>query len=484
MSRPTRTTKELAQRINLNYFRRPTLFRRLLFVLSIAFSALGLLWIGAEHFRGKEGLYNPRPVASAHAVFGFNCNACHVSQAGTFRRQVTDQACLACHDGPIHHEEQTFTPACSSCHLEHQGAVRLARTDQRNCTQCHADLKKYTREGVAPYERTITGFNTNHPQFAPLRPGRTDPSTIKFDHKVHLKKDLCGPNGPVQLLCADCHRPTGLNEAWPYGDAETGTVTTSVSDTIRPPSRIYARAYMAPLNYMKHCSACHPLLFDKRFTVFTTPADTLAPAGRKPCYPLLLDKRLTVLAPHKKPEIVHQFLINAFTQYIAKNPGEVRKVSVSMERLPNRPIMPPPKTAADWVSQRVMEAERLLWGKTCKECHALSYPAGASLPVVAEAKITPRWLPHASFNHEAHQMLSCTACHTRVTESELTADVLLPGIRTCQQCHREGHKDAAEARCFECHVYHDWSKEKRIKGRFSIPRLLGLAGGASEPPGF
>jgi hypothetical protein len=190
-----------------------------------------------------------------------------------------------------------------------------------------------------------------------------------------------------------------------------------------------------------------------------------------------------VLAPHEKqPDIVHQFLINAFTQYISKNPGEVRMASVSMQRLPNRPIMPPPKTAAEWVSQRVMEAERLLWGKTCNECHQLSYPPGASLPVVAEAKITPRWLPHALFNHQAHQMLSCTSCHARATGSELTAVVLLPGISTCQPCHREDRKDAAEARCFECHVYHDWSKEKRIKGRFPIHGLLGMAG-APEPSG-
>src|SRR5215472_15759267 len=334
MPRPPRTTKTRAQRIPLDYFKHPTPFRRWMFWLSIVLPILALLWPFLKWARGKADLYSPGSVSSAHAVFGLNCNACHVSKTDTFRRAVTDQACLACHDGPIHQQEQTFTPTCSSCHVEHQGAVRLARTADSACTRCHADLK--TREGYPHYAQSITGFNRVHPEFASLRPGRTDPGTIKFDHRVHLKKDLCGPNGPVQLQCADCHRPTGVNEPWPYGVAEAAIVATSVPDVIRPPSRLATGAYMAPLNYMKHCSACHPLLFDKSFTFFTAPADTLAPATRKPCYPLLIDTRRTILAPHKKPEIVHQFLINVFTQYIAKNPGDVRMVSVSMQRLPNR----------------------------------------------------------------------------------------------------------------------------------------------------
>src|SRR2546425_12439836 len=53
----------------------------------------------------------------------------------------------------------------------------------------------------------------------------------------------------------------------------------------------------------------------------------------------------------------------------------------------------------------------------------------------------------------------------------LTSDVLLPGIQNCRQCHRPG-LDAAESRCFECHTYHDWSKEKPVKGRFTSQEVL------------
>ena len=114
----------------------------------------------------------------------------------------------------------------------------------------------------------------------------------------------------------------------------------------------------------------------------------------------------------------------------------------------------------------------MLWRKACKECHSLSYPGGPeSLPVVAKAAITTRWLQHASFDHQAHQMLACASCHTRVNNSKETSDVLIPGIQVCRECHRNG-ANAAEARCFECHVYHDWNKEKHVNAGYTVPQVL------------
>ncbi len=85
--------------------------------------------------------------------------------------------------------------------------------------------------------------------------------------------------------------------------------------------------------------------------------------------------------------------------------------------------------------------------------------------------ITARWLPHAEFDHEAHQLLACTSCHSKATTSQETSDVLIPGIQVCRSCHHSG-SDAAEARCFECHGYHDWSKEKRVSGAFTVQQLI------------
>jgi predicted CXXCH cytochrome family protein len=407
-----RTTKKLAQRINLNYFKTLGGIPRWRRILSGVFVIAGLAWLGWHALAGSPKPYNAGPLAHAHALLGQKCGVCHVSEA-SYRQSATDQACLACHDGPIHHVEQTFTPSCSSCHVEHQGAFRLASTSTAACTQCHADLK--TTHGTSKLASNIRGFDGSHPEFAALRQGLTDPGTIKLNHHVHLKDGLLGPNDPVQLQCADCHRRDSLD-----------------------------RSYMQPVNYEKHCAACHPLQFDRRFSES---------------------------APHKEPKVVYDFVFAKLTEYIAAHPAEIPLVDEPDKRLPTRPPQPPARNAAEWVQQRMADAQLLLWRKSCKECHSVSYPNGrGSLPVVAKAAITTRWLPHATFDHEAHQMLQCVSCHVKANESRETSDVLIPGIQTCQQCHRTG-QDAAEARCFECHTYHDWSKGKAVAGKYRVKQL-------------
>lgn len=206
---------------------------------------------------------------------------------------------------------------------------------------------------------------------------------------------------------------------------------------------------MQPISYARHCIGCHPLLFDKRFT------DSV---------------------PHDTPEVIHTFLVKRYTDYIATHPAELREAKSTIA-LPAKPVPISPRiyTPQGWVNTRVAEAEDLLWRKTCKECHALSsvpppppVPAApmmmpATLPRVAKSNIPMRWFPDAEFDHQAHRAWTCTTCHPRATTSQETADILVPGEKTCEQCHHAG-ADAAEARCFECHAYHDWSREKPVKG--------------------
>jgi hypothetical protein len=168
--------------------------------------------------------------------------------------------------------------------------------------------------------------------------------------------------------------------------------------------------------------------------------------------------------------------MNKLTEYIAAHPAEIPLVDEPGERLPARPPQFPARNAAEWVRQRMTDAQLVLWRKSCKECHSLSYPNGTypngpgALPTVAKAAITRRWLPNGNFDHEAHQMVECASCHAKATESRETSDVLIPGIQTCRQCHHAG-QDAAEARCFECHRYHDWSKEKPVAGKYTVKQL-------------
>jgi hypothetical protein len=207
---------------------------------------------------------------------------------------------------------------------------------------------------------------------------------------------------------------------------------------------------MSRIRFSDHCSGCHTLQFDRRFG--------------------------DLQVPHDRPEIVHEFVTKQFGQYISSHPSAVHEVEPPNRQLPERMrIRPVAHSASEWVQFRVEEAEWLLWTKTCKQCHVL-VEADASLPKIAASNITERWLPHAEFDHGSHRMMSCVACHAGAPQSHETSDVLLPGIQTCQKCHRESSAhDSAESRCFECHEYHDWTKAQRTKGRFSIPELRGTA---------
>ncbi|MGD0434831.1 MAG: hypothetical protein ABSB86_00085 [Bryobacteraceae bacterium] len=435
MAGRTRTTKKLAQRINLNYFKTLRGIPRWRRILSGVLVALGVAWLGWYALAGTPKPYNAGPVSHTHTLIGGKCETCHATQAG-FEHSATDKACLTCHDGPIHHAEQTFSPACASCHVEHKGAFRLAATTDEACTQCHADLAAKDKNAPPRFVSNIRGFDGTHPQFAVLRSGRIDPGTIKFGHQVHLKKDLRGPHGPVQLQCADCHRPQGLNQPWPFSIAQIAPVSLSAA--------LPDRSYMEPINYEKHCATCHTLQFDRRFSESV---------------------------PHKEPKVVYDFVVEKLTGYIAEHPTQIPLVDEPDKRLPSRPPQPPARNAREWVAERLTDSEFLLWRKACKECHLETFPNGNdALPVVAKAAITARWLPHSNFDHEAHQMVACAACHAKAPTSKETSDVLIPGVQVCRDCHHAG-KEAAEARCFECHNYHDWTKEKPPVGKFAVSQL-------------
>jgi hypothetical protein len=68
-------------------------------------------------------------------------------------------------------------------------------------------------------------------------------------------------------------------------------------------------------------------------------------------------------------------------------------------------------------------------------------------------------------------LVACAECHVDAAKSEKTADVLLPGIATCQKCHNDS-ANAAGTGCSECHTYHDWSKAKPVKGARVISEIV------------
>jgi len=476
----TRTTKRLAQRIDLNYFKRPTPLKRAKFWLSLLLPLLALIWIAWRGFSADHRLYSSGRLSEPHAVLEKECAACHVQKVGAFSAKAADNACLGCHDGPIHHAQKP-APACATCHTEHRGRINIAAASNQACAECHIDLR--TSRGATQYASHINSFEDGHPEFAALRFvagfAPSDPGTIKLNHAIHMKPIRRGPNGPaIQLECDNCHRATAADADLTFADPmyraatvsykDTDEVLSIHSETMRAPGAVTGRELMAPVKFANACAACHLLTFDKRF-----------------------DEGV----PHDKPEVIHAFLVRTFREYIAAHPAEVRAQRDPSRDLTGKQLLPAVRilTRAQWVAERTVEAEDLLWRKTCKQCHTLApfrsglkrkiemsvtLPGDAveissvstELPNVAPANTTLRWMPHAKFDHGAHDGFTCASCHAKALTSTEASDVLLPGIETCRKCHAPG-PEHAESRCFECHTYHDWSKRKEVAPKFALPAL-------------
>jgi hypothetical protein len=446
----------LAQRIDLNYFKRPTALKRAKFWLCVGLPAFALVWIAWHGFARDSRVYSSGKMSEAHAVLEAECATCHVQKAGAFSAKASDAACLSCHDGPIHHTSQAKAPECAECHTEHRGRVNIAAAKNQSCAECHRDLKT-SAGGASRFAAHIESLEDGHPEFAALRGNARDLSTIRVNHAIHMKPIRRGPNGPdVQLECGDCHRPDAVSAQWTYADTSYTSGKTSnapqdealapKAETLQRPIPVSGRELMAPVKFGKACASCHSLAFDKRFSEGV---------------------------PHDKPEVVHAFLVKKFSEYIAAHPSELREARDPGRDLTGKPVPGALRvyTANEWVAARINDAEELLWRKTCKQCHALTSGTGQNhLLAVEPARTTVKWMTHAKFDHDAHRGFSCVSCHEKALKSTETSDVLLPGIATCKTCHAPG-PEHAESRCFECHTYHDWSKRKEVKPTFMLPAL-------------
>jgi hypothetical protein len=477
----TRTTKKLAQRIDLNYFKRPTPLKRAKLWLSLLLPLLALLWIAERTFFKDSRVYSSGRLSEPHAILEKECGACHLQKAGVFSAKATDNACLSCHDGPVHHPSLVSAPDCAACHTEHRGRVNMRAASNETCARCHKDLRKSLPDSF--YASGMNSFQDGHPEFAAFRRdgpnyGR-DLGGIKLNHAIHMKPIRRSPNGPdVQLQCGNCHHTAASAPDLTYSDSgyRTAKVSYKGSDEVRltppgvlhPPKPASGRELMAPVKFADACAGCHSLAFDKRFDFGV---------------------------PHDEPRVVREFLQKKFQEYIAVHPGELRVARDPERDLTGKIILPEFRilAPAQWVREQTDRAEELLWRKTCSQCHAVMYTfveehrtpeeiarwlrttleskTGAKpLPQIGYALTTVQWMPHAKFDHGAHEGFTCVSCHSKALTSTESSDLLLPGIATCKTCHAPG-PDHAESRCFECHTYHDWAKRKEVTPKFTLPAL-------------
>lgn len=308
-----RDPKTLSGRIDPTYYRKPHPMRTVRGLLTFFALAATVFAVTFLSWPGDARLHNPGPLTAAHAFIQHDCRACHDGgRAGTsgpaagFSRTVSDVACLACHDGSIHHGNQpagtvnTFLPLhptlqagarrvvgsagagdagkltahdCVSCHVEHRGETALGAAHAQFCTSCHADLTQHARDPAAIRVATrVTAFTLeDHPGFGrSLRPSAgasgadgsgvdaagakwLDPTVLKFNHAVHNRIDVLKDN------CTACHAAADpqvvVNQPLPtlpppYGDPKDRPVAWSRSQD---------RAEMQPVSYARHCVGCHAI---------------------------------------------------------------------------------------------------------------------------------------------------------------------------------------------------------------------------------
>lgn len=465
----SKPTKRRALRIPLEFHKRLDSAERWQVYLSIAVIVPIGFWLAANCLSGIGGReqYSPGPLANVHMRAdgrSIECLECHVSghalrpdavhvwtvsSADKWTRP-TDQKCRDCHQVHEHspHETASTVGSCASCHTDHHGHdFSLTRLDDVACTQCHADLGRFTvathQPGIAP---SITAFSAeHHPEFRSL--GK-DPGHIKFSHARHLALGLRLPGERVgmamtlgdipgsreryqvagqldgdlvQLECNSCHNLNGT-EIRPSRDA-------AARGTELPPSS--SARYMRTVCYEDHCRACHPLRIESA-------------SGQEIEHGL-------------QPPAIQKFLTSVFTN---PTPASPTAAGQSVRRpLPGRPERAADQsTVQDSETTRVTNAQRNL-ARRCSQCHEFQAAADQGfLPDVEPSKIPAKWLEHALFSHAAHlnKKIKCAECHGPADGSEHNSDVLIPNREMCLTCHTPDASGPLSARhdCGECHRYH------------------------------
>jgi len=465
-----RHPKNLSEWIELDYHERPRGLKR--WKRLLVWGTLAVCLAGAAVAmvlpRGSR-MVQAGPLTLEHNMFNDDCARCHEGAFQTAKKlapwnadahAVPNRACVQCHDGPPHNLQirEEREPACAGCHQEHRGKVSLTRVGDAHCVGCHGDLANHRKSGAEGLKfQNIHAFNDDHPEFAVIRESIKDPGQLQFNHKAHLRGKLkSAPNAAeVQLSCVDCHRPD-----------EAGR-------------------YMEPIRYDKHCASCHPL------TVQLT-GDFKAAGAMKEWLDRAVEEFNKKPAPHDRPEVVRGVLRERLLEFVQEFPvvaGEKPGRALDHLLLPRARSRPP--SDVEWQSTRQelvktidrlmfvepqkQANERLLLQGSCRVCHVEDRRTAAgteltALPVFKPTNVPARWMAHARFNHERHRMLDCNECH-KAGDSDKSSDVLMPALRSCQQCHTP--KAGARHDCVECHTYHARPLKDPARKGMTINECLG-----------
>jgi hypothetical protein len=506
----TTTSREQVSRINRSYFHELSRFQALRRWLIITALAVGVGWCAWGAIDVSRH-YSPGAVAAVHAKWENDCAACHVPLSPiknntwlttAASRREADAKCESCHRGPAHHPLQVAAEvgSCASCHADHRGRGNdLNRVADQTCTACHANIAAHriAVAGVAPAASTapITRFdNEHHPPFASLA---SDPGRLKFSHGRHMRAGLTfGPTAattdeatapvtrgsadvwtygmlsakdrpqylpaggrdadPIQLSCNSCHE-----FASSLAPGDTRTVSGLLASA--PPG-----AYSLPVDFARHCAACHVLPYEGAADARVETASGFMPHG--------LDAEAT-----------RRFLETTFLGQATTNDPRLDRPSAPPAPLPAAPpAADRDETLRAAVGERVAAARTFVRGP-CQKCHdveSVTVAADRSLLGPAAAlendwfqvppiRVPEVWFAKAKFNHQPHRSYDCRLCHAAAYPDDVATGlpagspldndvVMISGRDSCTECHAPAGYDAATEKmiggarfdCVECHGYH------------------------------
>jgi len=242
------------------------------------------------------------------------------------------------------------------------------------------------------------------------------------------KKVVRSPNGKVTLNCADCH------------------------------VRDEAGIRFKPVTMKDHCQACHSLEFEPKVTTRQVPHGNVGNA-------------LATLNEFYAQAALADTPIDVVVEAGIRRPGE--RLSEARRQ-----------AALTWAADKADRIARDLFEvRVCFLCHQITRVAATTatadgLPVswkVAPVAITRHWLPKSRFPHNQHDTFECDKCH-QVTASRTSADIAIPDLKNCRECHggNQPARDKARGTCETCHGFHTGSHKA------GVPAII--PGGAQPGP--
>jgi len=431
-------------------------------------------WQGVEERSDAfhaDTLWSSGDLSSAHHSLENDCQACHVDAFVT----VKDSTCLTCHEDDAHDHAKpnrlltargepegleqigaAFASAfnkppgrCVECHTEHEGEGVMQPTAQQFCADCHDGMDGRLTDTKL---ENASDFGITHPQFRPavlVQPGGKNPQRerislddnpteyngLKFPHDVHLSKT----GGVAQmgrrlsakydfgpsLVCKDCHTPD------PNG------------------------VRFEPVDMKEDCSMCHSLAFEEIGGTIRT-------------------------LRHGEPSQVRADL-RAF--YRSTGPNRPINLGGIERRRPGADNET--RVASDYARAvrfrpsraNLAISEGFSRGGACYDCHGITPPTapGRVDYGIKPVTQTDRYMHKGWFSHEAHNDEDCSSCHN-APASKMATDLLLPGIKTCRECHGGEFQTASDvpSTCAMCHDYHPddgapWLIKEQQKDKQKLP---------------